>query len=128
MSLGVASPVQAQDVGQIEGTVTTTEGEPLPGATVQIVDLERGTSADPNGNFELRGVPAGSHVLTVRFIGYQPAEQAVTVRSGEATTVSVALASREVALEGLTVTSQKRVQRIQEVPVAITAYNQRRLS
>ena len=78
MSLGVASPVQAQDIGQIEGTVTTTEGEPLPGATVQIIDLERGTSTNANGRFDLRGVPAGRHVLTVRFIGYQSVEQDLT--------------------------------------------------
>jgi len=123
MSLGVASPVQAQDVGQIEGTVTTTEGEPLPGATVQIVDLERGTSTNANGRFDLRGVPAGRHVLTVRFIGYQSVEQDVTVRTGETTTATAELLAREVALEGLTVTSQKRVQRVQEVPVAVTAYN-----
>ena len=123
MSLGVASPVQAQEVGQIEGTVTTTEGEPLPGATVQIIDLERGTSTNANGRFDLRGVPAGRHVLTVRFIGYQPVEQDVTVRTGETTTATVELLAREVALEGLTVTSQKRVQRVQEVPVAVTAYN-----
>jgi outer membrane receptor protein involved in Fe transport len=109
-------------VGRIEGTVDAGDGGTLPGATVQLLQLERGTSTDANGRFSLSSVPAGRHVLTVRFVGYQTVQREVSVRAGETTSVSLVLAPRNVALEGVVVTSQKRVQRIQEVPVAITAY------
>jgi len=122
LGLGVAE-VRAQETGDIAGTVTSSEGETLPGATVQILGLDRGTSTGAGGDFDLRRVPTGDHVLTVRFVGYRTLERDVTVRPGETTTVRVALTPRNVALEGVVVTSQKRVQRIQEVPVAITAYN-----
>jgi len=122
LALG-ASEVRAQQTGDIAGTVASSEGETLPGATVQILGLERGTSTGADGDFDLRNVPAGEHVLTVSFVGYETAERDVTVRPGETTTVTVSLTPRNVALEGVVVTSQKRVQRIQEVPVAITAYN-----
>jgi outer membrane receptor protein involved in Fe transport len=122
LTLGIAE-VRAQETGDIAGTVTSSEGETLPGATVQILGLDRGTSTGAGGDFDLRRVPTGDHVLTVRFVGYRTLERDVTVRPGETTTVRVALTPRNVALEGVVVTSQKRVQRIQEVPVAITAYN-----
>jgi len=119
----VAQPAWSQAPGQIDGTVVSTEGESLPGATVQLVALDRGTSTDADGRFDLRGIPAGEHVLTVRFIGFETAEETVTVRGGETTDVTVDLTPRNVALEGIVVTSQKRVQRVQDVPVAITAYD-----
>ena len=119
----LAADARAQETGRIAGSVVAGDGETLPGATVQIVELQRGTSTGADGDFALRDVPAGDHVLTVRFIGYETAERDVTVRPGETTTVTASLTPRNVALEGVVVTSQKRVQRIQEVPVAITAYN-----
>lgn len=118
-----AQPAWSQAPGQIEGTVVSIEGESLPGATVQLVALDRGTSTDADGRFDLPDVPAGEHELTVRFIGFEAAEKTVTVRRGETTTVTVDLTPRNVALEGIVVTSQKRVQRVQDVPVAITAYD-----
>jgi len=109
--------------GRLSGQITTSTGEALPGATIQVAELELGTSTDQDGRFELRNIPAGDYALTVRFIGYQTMEESVTVRAGETVSVDVALSPRRVALEGLVVTSQKRVERIQDVPVAITAYN-----
>ena len=117
-----ASPALAQ-TGRIDGQITTDNGETLPGATVQIADLERGTSTGQDGRFQFRDVPAGAYRLIVRFVGYEITEESVTVRSGETTSVSVALTPRRVALDGLVVTSQKRLERVQDVPVAITAYD-----
>lgn len=120
--LFAASPALAQ-TGRIDGQITTDNGETLPGATVQIADLERGTSTGQDGRFQFRDVPAGAYRLIVRFVGYEITEESVTVRSGETTSVSVALTPRRVALDGLVVTSQKRLERVQDVPVAITAYD-----
>ena len=120
--LFAASPALAQ-TGRIDGQITTDNGETLPGATVQIAELERGTSTGQDGRFQFRDVPAGAYRLIVRFVGYEITEESVTVRSGETTSVSVALTPRRVALDGLVVTSQKRLERVQDVPVAITAYD-----
>ena len=121
---GASSLAQAQDAtARITGTVRAAEGETLPGASVEIVSLGRGTSTDANGRFVFRSVPVGDYTVRVRFVGYQAAEELVTVRAGETQTVAVTLTPRSVALEGVVVTSQKRVQRVQDVPVAITAYD-----
>ena len=124
-SVWAALPAYAQDTAtaRIEGVVRAAEGETLPGASIQLVSLERGTTTDTDGRFTLRNLPAGDYTLLVRFIGYQSSEQTVSVAAGETKSVTVALTPRSVALEGVVVTSQKRVQRLQDVPVAITAYD-----
>lgn len=116
------APTLAQ-TGRIDGQITTDGGDTLPGATVQILELDRGTSTGQDGRFQFRDVPTGDYRLVIRFVGFESAEESVTVRAGETTSVSAELTSRRVALDGLVVTSQKRLERVQDVPVAITAYD-----
>lgn len=58
----------------ITGTVNDADGEPLPGATVQIENVSTGFSAgtttDPRGRFALRELPLGTYAVTVTFVGY----------------------------------------------------------
>ncbi len=68
--------------GNISGQVLDEKGQPLPGASVSIRSINRGTSTDEKGMFRLNAVANGSYVLSVSFIGYQVLETPVTV-SGE---------------------------------------------
>jgi len=69
--------------GTITGTVTEAEtGEPLSGATVQVLDENMGTAADVDGNYRIAGVPAGEQTIRVTFIGFQAAERTVNVPAG----------------------------------------------
>lgn len=50
--------------------VNETTGEVLPGATIYLHDLKRGTVADANGLFHLKEIPAGTHLMEVSFAGF----------------------------------------------------------
>lgn len=55
----------------LSGTVRDAKTkEVLVGATVQLENQSRGTVTDEQGRFELKNVPAGEQVLTIRFLGY----------------------------------------------------------
>jgi TonB-dependent SusC/RagA subfamily outer membrane receptor len=70
--------------GTITGNVTdATSGETLPGANVLVVDLDKGTSTDANGNFRITEVPPGTHTVRVTYVGYNQANKTVTVEAGE---------------------------------------------
>jgi TonB-linked SusC/RagA family outer membrane protein len=82
----------AQQTGRIAGVITDqSTGDPLPGANVQLVELERGVASNSEGEYEITGVPAGDHTIRVSFIGYIPQEERVTVEAGETVTYDVAL-------------------------------------
>ncbi len=56
----------------LKGTVLDAEtGEPLRGATVQLVEIPKGTFTDPQGNFRLLDIPLSKFSLKVSYIGYQ---------------------------------------------------------
>jgi len=69
--------------GNISGHISDELGEPLIGATIFIENLNLGTIADANGNYQLLGVPTGEQTVKFSFIGYTTDEMKVEVTRGE---------------------------------------------
>ncbi|WP_207426632.1 TonB-dependent receptor [Pedobacter sp. SYSU D00535] len=65
--------------GSISGTVFDENNLPLPGASVTIKDIGKGTSTGPDGSYRLSGLSSGELTLAISFIGYQSLERKVTV-------------------------------------------------
>ena len=96
----------AQSSGTLAGTVTDAEdGAPLPGVNVVLPALDRGAATGPNGQFSLRSVPAGTHTLEARFVGYATVRRTVTITDGATTRVDLTLRSQSVDLTGVEVTA-----------------------
>ena len=121
-------PAFAQQTGVVRGQVVTGSGYGLPGATVLVEGTEAkggatlGDQTNASGFFRIREVPFGPQTIVVRFIGYETVRQAVTV-GADLSPLRIALKEQTLMLDGLTVTSQKRVQAIQEVPISITSFD-----
>ena len=111
------APTQAQSTrGAVTGTVTDTDGAPLPG--VQVVDpaLQRGTTTGADGRYRLDNLPVGDHTLEFRFVGYQTAVREVTLAAGETITVDVSLRTRVLETDGVTVTGTARARSTLRAP------------
>ena len=54
----------------IKGKITDQNNAPLPGATIFVPDLNKGTVSDRNGNYELVSLPNGRIKVQFSFIGY----------------------------------------------------------
>lgn len=95
--------------GRILGRVVSAQtGEPLAAVQVSIPSISRGTLSDAGGRYLLTGVPAGSHVLVARSLGY--ATKTVTgveAAAGQAVALDVSLDPEAVALEGVTVSAAR---------------------
>ena len=99
LSLGaLASPAARGQSGssgghaRLTGTVTSAEtGAPLPGASVALPALDRGTQTGPDGTFRLTGLVAGTARVRVSYVGYESAAREVTLERGKDATLDVAL-------------------------------------
>ena len=85
----------AQDT--VSGTVSDSEGLPLPGATVVVQGTSIGVTSDFDGNYSISA--SQGDVLVFSYVGYE--SQTVTV--GLSSTVNVSLTS-STALEEVVVT------------------------
>ena len=96
------------DSGVISGVVVdATNGEPLPGANVQIEGTTTGTSTDLNGRYRLDGLSAGTYDVVVSFVGFQKKTiSGVEVSEGEVTTVDATLAEQTAQLDEVVVSAR----------------------
>lgn len=78
----VATFKRSEDNGLIEGIVMDqTTGEPLPGATVFIPELNKGMRATVDGLFEMDNVPNGTYTLRINYIGYKSLNKRFSVNN-----------------------------------------------
>jgi hypothetical protein len=81
-ALGLARPASAQTT--LVGTVSDTDGGPLPGATVYLSGTTRGVVADTDGRFRLPAVAPGAYRLVASLVGFRAETQDIRVNGGQA--------------------------------------------
>jgi len=90
--------------GVIRGRVADGNNTGLEAVVVTVVGTSIGVTTSASGQFELRGVPAGTQRVIARRVGFEPTTREITVAAGQATTVDFKLAAASVALENVVVT------------------------
>lgn len=94
-----AGTASGQGTGVVRGTVVdAASGAPVAAALVRLAERHRAEPTHDDGTFILRGVPAGSHALTVLRLGYSPHSRRVDVVAGDTLVVRVALEQAAVRL------------------------------
>src|SRR5215472_2564465 len=82
-------------------------GEPIPYATVSLVNIGRSSFADAEGGFRLSRLAPGSYSLRVRQIGYTPLDTTIAVEAGIETTLSLRLHRVALQLARISVTGRR---------------------
>lgn len=101
----------------ISGTVTS-EGEPIPYASIYIKGGTAGTSADADGNYKLT-VPTGEIKLVVRSQGFRLETQVLNLHVGERKILNFVLAEGNEALEEVVITGTRTEKRRTDSPVIV---------
>ncbi len=108
----IALALMAMAAGSLRAQTGTLSGQvldgstlaPLSGTQVSILARNIGALARADGRFLIPGVPAGTHEVEFRIIGYALQTQEVTVVAGQSVTVNVEMQSQAIALDELVVT------------------------
>ena len=99
---------RAADTGVISGTISNSAtGNLLQGAKVTIPQLGLTALSDETGRYVLTGVPAGTHELSVSYIGLDSARQQVTVAEGARAERSFDLTAAIYQLDAFKVTGER---------------------
>jgi TonB-dependent receptor len=95
----------SQNIHDLTGTVIDKNtGEPLLGATIQLVGTHSGTAAGMDGSFEIPNIRGNQAKITVSFIGYESETIACTFGNERETKVEVSLVPSSTNLEEVSVT------------------------
>ena len=91
-------------VGSIEGKVTDTNDEPLPGVNVFLPEIDRGTTTKADGEFSLSNIPTGTYTVSFSYVGFATKVQRITIQEGSTTELNISLKSQALQFEAITVT------------------------
>jgi hypothetical protein len=103
-----ALPASAQTPpGRIVGRVLdAASGQPIPGARVALLATTMAVRSDPTGRYTLLQVPAGTHAVSVRTIGYaEKTVRGVLVEPNAVVALNISLAVAAVEMAGIEVTA-----------------------
>ncbi len=106
--------------GTIKGRIVEFEtSQPLPGASVYIVELQKGMQSNNEGYYKFSNVPAGKYTLKVTFISYKTESIQVEVKAGKEETYDVRMQGSN-ALQEVVVSSVRKT----KAPVSHTTDRQ----
>jgi outer membrane receptor protein involved in Fe transport len=115
--------------GTIVGSVTDSKTHVgIPYATVSVEGTGRSTTANDSGAFRLARVPAGSHMISTRRVGYVAAQRSVTVVSGQVSTVDIVLGESANQLGQVVVTGTLAPAEVRSLPTPITVVSDSELA
>lgn len=102
---------KGQADGKIKGKVTDAKGEPLPGATIKVLEINRTTSADYTGHFSL-SVDPGTYTLEVTFISFNKTTiSGIKVNAKEEVVRNIKLTESANSLQEVVVTTALGIKR-----------------
>ena len=93
---GIVSAADTQLAnGTVQGSVMLVTGAPIEQATVTLTNQATGakqtTTSDAKGQFSFSNVPPGSYTVSASATGFSPAQQNVTVSSGQTAQVTLTM-------------------------------------
>ena len=88
---------------ELKGVVTGADGQPLPGASVVVLETGQGTAADKDGGFRLVIEMPGSYTVQASYVGFEENRTKVEIHEGAVTTLRLELSKQAFLLETLTV-------------------------
>lgn len=103
------------------GSVTSATGSPLSGASIYIADLKKGSIADANGNFHINGIPSGTYLIEIKFIGYKTILQSLYFHENIVQDFSMTIAVTEES--EIVITGSSRATSIKRNPIPIVSIN-----
>ena len=118
--ISTAAAQAGEQMGSIGGRVVDDQGEPLSGAQVAVPGTTIGTQTRSNGEYVLPRVPAGTHTLQGRLLGYRPESASVEVAAGQRTIQDFTLRRDPLQLQTMVVTGTQSPRTNLDASVAVT--------
>lgn len=88
----------------ISGVIVTSDGQPAPGVSVYLQELQKGTQTSTSGEFSFRNIAPGEYHLVVSMMGFEKINQTATVTQGIVTHLTIELQESSLTLDEVTIT------------------------
>ncbi|GAB5476130.1 MAG: TonB-dependent receptor [Maribacter sp.] len=109
----------------VSGTITSPEKQPITDANIVVLNSIKGTVSNQDGTFNLQ-LNNGKHTLQISEIGYATKVIEIVVADSNQN-ITIILKPATTQIDEVVVSSLKREQKLQDIPIAVTSLNTTRL-
>lgn len=113
--------VAQQQKGSIEGSITSTNNEPLFGATVSLKGTTLGVLTDENGNYRIDGIKKGDYTVIIAYLGYKTVTKNLTIKDGQSINLNVNLKENTENLDEVIVNGKTKETELETKGFALNA-------
>ncbi len=107
------------DAGSIKGGVKTNQGNPLSGVNISVQDKSISTTSNQFGLYAVDNLPSGTYEISFNYVGYKSVVISVTLGGEETNIQNVILVEEILSMNAILVSSQKRIEQVQDVPITM---------
>lgn len=93
--------------GAISGTITSADGNPVAGITVELVETGANAVSNHDGIFQFKNIKAGTYTLLISLRNHQEVRQQVTVENNRTASVTMQMSLQVGELQGIIVTGNR---------------------
>ena len=109
----------AQNTAELSGKITDKATQkPLIGADIYLKELKKGTNADAQGNYHLKGIPEGNYTIIGSYLGYQSFSKKIYLKGQERLDISLKEQAEEIS--GVTVSGKSIAHQKKEESMPVT--------
>lgn len=101
----------------INGTVKTSDGQPAELVSVAIKGTGKGDLTNKNGQYQIKGIKPGIHILVASLIGLEKQEHTLEVKAGEVITLDFELTENLEQLEEVKVSTNRENTIVAKMPL-----------
>ena len=113
------SSLWAQNTAELSGKITDKATQkPLIGADIYLKELKKGTNADAQGNYHLKGIPEGNYTILCSYLGYQTFSRKIYLKGQEHLDISLKEQAEEIS--GVTVSGKSIAHQKKEESMPVT--------
>jgi hypothetical protein len=87
----------------IRGTIKDAEGKPINLAQAILEGKQKGATTNESGNYEIKGIEAGSYTLVFKASGFETIKQPLTIVAGKDQVIDISMKAGAEEIEELTV-------------------------
>lgn len=116
----------AQSLVEFSGKVTTSNGNGVPSASIQLMNSNFSGVTNQEGDFTLKNIPSGKYLVQVRALNFAGVTQEVNLTTQQ-TAINFELKEQGTALDEVVVTAQKRDENPQSMPLSISTLSSKQV-
>ncbi|MCC8358268.1 TonB-dependent receptor [Salinimicrobium sediminilitoris] len=117
---------QAQNA-TLSGKITGPQNEEVPYATLSFQKIDLVATAGANGNYKFESIAPGEYFLNISSPGFNSTVRKVKLEAGENKILNITLEEELKNLEEIVITSNRRIETLDEVPSSVSVLNSREI-